>query len=97
MAHYLKIIDGIVEKVIVADADFFDIFVDDSPGNWIESSQGSIGDTYDAARNAFVPPKPYPSYTLDESNNVWQSPVAHPADGKVYEWNEDTTNWVEIT
>ena len=96
MAHYLKVVNGIVARVIVADSDFFNTFIDDSPGNWIESSEGSAGDTYDVARNAFVAPKPYPSYVLDESTNVWQPPVAHPADGSSYGWNESTTAWEAI-
>ena len=94
---YAKIVNSIVDKVIVADASFFNTFVDDSPGQWIQTSEAAVGDTYDSARNAFVPPKPYPSYILNESTNIWQPPVAHPGDGKQYDWNEATTNWVEVT
>ena len=94
---YAKIVNSIVDKVIVADASFFNTFTDDSPGQWIQTSAAAVGDTYDSTRDAFVPPKPYPSYTLDEDTNIWQPPVAHPGDGKQYEWNEATTNWVEVT
>jgi len=97
MANYAKVVDNIVTKVIVAEASFFDTFVDDSPGIWIESSSAAMGYTYDAARSAFVPPKPYASWTLDESANDWQPPTAYPDDSKVYRWNENTTNWVEVT
>jgi hypothetical protein len=57
-----------------------------------------IGFTYDAAKDKFIQPQPYPSWALDGSDD-WQAPVAYPADGnedKVYRWDEDTTNWVEI-
>jgi hypothetical protein len=94
---YAKIVNSIVDKVIVADASFFNTFIDDSPGQWIQTSEAAVGDTYDSTRDAFVPPKPYPSYTLDESTNVWQPPVAYPDDGKQYDWDEATTNWVEVT
>jgi hypothetical protein len=99
MANYAKIKNEIVEKVIVADASFFDTFVDTSPGTWIESSTAGIGDTYDVARNVSVPPKPYSSWVLNEGTNIWESPITYPADGtndKIYNWNEETTNWVEV-
>jgi len=114
MAHYAKVKNGIVEDIIVADADFFNDFVDDTPGEWIQTSYNtqrgvhSEGGTplrknfagidyiYDATRNAFYKPKPYPSWTLDEDTCQWEAPTAYPDDGKTYEWDEDTTNWVEI-
>ena len=96
MANYAKVVDNIVTKVIVAEASFFDTFVDDNPGIWIESSSAATGYTYDASRNAFLPAKLYASWTLDESANDWQPPTAYPDDSKVYRWNEGTTAWVEI-
>ena len=96
MANYAKVSNGIVEDIIVADAGFFNSYVDSSPGAWIESSTASIGYTYDSARDAFVPPKPYPSCTLNESTCLWEYTVAYPNDGKRYEWDEATTNWKEI-
>ena len=57
----------------------------------------SIGFEYDEVRDAFKPPKPYPSWTLDEGTCQWDPPVAFPDDGKAYVWNEDTTSWDEIT
>jgi len=59
-----------------------------------------IGFTYDSGRDAFIPPKPYPSWTLNETTCLWEAPVAKPEDsgnGKYYEWNESTTSWEEIT
>ena len=55
------------------------------------------GFTYDATRDAFIAPKPYPSWTLVEATCLWAAPVTYPDDGKAYEWNEDTTTWTEIT
>lgn len=54
------------------------------------------GFTYDPQRDAFIPPKPYASYVLNEDTCLWEAPVAYPDDGKLYTWNEETTSWVEI-
>ena len=95
MANYAKVNNGIVEKVVVAEADFFDSFVDSSPGEWIETTTGNIGYTYDSVRDAFVPPKPYASWILNEGTNQWEAPVTYPADDKYYNWDEATANWKE--
>ena len=113
MAHFAKVNNGIVEQVIVAEPEFFQIFVDSSPGEWIQTSYNTrggqhpegrplrknyagIGFTYDRTRDAFIPPKPYPSWVLNEDTCLWESPIAYPNDGKKYIWNEVTTSWVEI-
>lgn len=54
-----------------------------------------IGYTYNEELDAFIPPKPYPSYTFDEGNMSWAAPVTYPTDGNLYLWDEDTTSWVE--
>ena len=54
----------------------------------------SIGFTYDSSRDAFIEPKPYNSWTLNETTCLWESPVAYPSDGKSYEWDEDNKQWV---
>jgi hypothetical protein len=54
------------------------------------------GYTYDAQRDAFIPPKPFNSWLLDEETCLWNAPVPMPTDGKMYKWDEDTTSWVEI-
>jgi hypothetical protein len=122
MAHFAKVLDGIVINVIVAEPEFFDTFVDDSPGKWIQTSYNTrrgvhyepnsdtpsqdqskalrknyagIGYTYDAIRDAFYEPQPYPSWTLNETTWTWDAPVPMPEDDKFYTWDEDTTNWVE--
>jgi hypothetical protein len=114
MSHFAKVRDGVVVQVIVAEPEFFQTFVDSSPGEWIQTSyntQGGehklggtplrknyagIGYTYDSVRDAFIPPKPFASWVLNEDTCLWGAPVAYPTDGKDYAWNEDTTNWVEI-
>jgi len=54
-----------------------------------------IGFTYDEARDAFIPPTPYPSWVLDEATCLWVAPIDYPADGKMYTWDELTTSWIE--
>ena len=68
----------------------------------IRKNYAGIGYTYDSGRNAFIPPKPYPSWTLVEDTCRWTAPVEEPDDNKVYDWNEDAyqadnnNGWVEI-
>jgi hypothetical protein len=115
MAHFAKVNNGIVEEVIVAEAEFFETFVDSSPGEWIQTSYNTkggihyqpnsnipsddqskalrknyagIGYSYDKQRDAFIPPKPFNSWILNETTCRWESPVAYPTDGQVYKWNE---------
>lgn len=52
-----------------------------------------IGYTYDESRDAFIPPKPYASWELNEESCLWESPVPHPNDGEMYNWNEETQTW----
>ena len=114
MAHYAKVVDGIVTKVIVAEADFFNTFVDDLAGEWIQTSYNThggehtlggtplrknfagIGFTYDREKDAFIPPQPFASWTLNETTCLWEAPVTYPDDGKMYIWNESITNWTEV-
>jgi hypothetical protein len=69
----------------------------------IRKNYAGIGMTYDAGRDAFIAPKPYPSWVLVESTCRWESPVPMPEDAgtgnppKRYSWDEDTVNWVEVT
>ena len=55
-----------------------------------------IGFTYDADRDAFIPPTPYPSWVLDEDSCLWVAPIAYPAEG-VHVWDEEAGDWVEVT
>lgn len=54
-----------------------------------------IGYTYDAALDAFIPPKPYPSWTLDNATVDWVAPVPQPTNGKRYSWDEFSQSWIE--
>jgi hypothetical protein len=113
MSHFAKIVDGKVTQVIVAEPEFFDTFVDSSPGAWIQTSyrtQGNqhpegrplrgnyagIGYHYDPVADVFIAPQPYASWVLSPLTFLWEAPVAMPADGKAYEWEEATTSWKEL-
>ena len=73
-----------------------DVWKQTSYNNNIRKNYASIGFKYDQARDAFIAPKPYPSWILNEDTCQWEAPVAYPTDGNNYTWNEDTTSWVEI-
>lgn len=59
----------------------------------IRKNYAGIGYTYDEGRDAFIPPKPFNSWLLDEDTCQWKSPVDYPTDGKRYTWNEETLAW----
>jgi hypothetical protein len=65
-------------------------------GTPLRKNYAGIGFTYDEARDAFIAPQPYPSFTLNEDTCQWEAPVALPDDGKDYKWNEETLSWVEV-
>ena len=60
----------------------------------IRKNYAGIGYTYDATRDAFIPPQPFPSWTLNENTCLWNAPVAMPTDDQLYNWDEATTSWV---
>jgi hypothetical protein len=62
----------------------------------LRKNYAGIGYIYDEVRNAFYPPQPYPSWILNEQTCLWEAPVAHPNDGKYYEWDEEILNWKEL-
>ena len=104
MSHFAKVKDGIVIQVIVAEQEFVDNYIDNEPGIWVQTSyNGSIrknyagiGYTYDPQRDAFIPPKQYESWILNEDTCLWEPPIAYPTDGKIYKWNENNQSWDEI-
>ena len=65
-------------------------------GTPLRKNYAGIGYTYDAERDAFVPPKPFASWVLNENTCLWDAPVAMPEDGKRYVWDEETQNWTEV-
>ena len=64
-------------------------------GNFRKNYAGK-GYTYDQERDAFIPPKPFNSWTLNEETCLWEAPTAYPDDGKFYNWNEENQTWDEI-
>ena len=66
-------------------------------GTPLRKNWAGVGFTYDATKDAFIAPQPYLSWTLNNTTCLWEAPTAYPDDGKKYNWNEDTTAWVEIT
>lgn len=66
-------------------------------GTPLRKNYAGIGYTYDSVRDAFISPKPFNSWILDENTCLWNPPVAVPNDGKQYQWDEETLSWVEIT
>jgi hypothetical protein len=115
MAHFAKVNNNIVEQVIVAEPEFFNTFVDSSPGQWIQTSYNTrggvhtlggtplrknyagVGYTYDAQKDAFIPPKPFNSWVLNNTTCLWEAPTPYPNDDKNYKWDESTVSWVEDT
>jgi len=110
MSHFAEIIDGVVQRVIVAEQDF----IDSIPGQWVQTSYNTYagkhpegrplrknyagaGYVYDSVRDAFYAPQPYPSWTLDEETCQWQPPVAYPAEGGPYSWSEESLSWVAMS
>ena len=73
-------------------------------GRWVQTSYNAnirkndagIGYKYDATLDAFIPPQPFESWTLNEETAQWEAPTPYPDDGKRYSWDETTTSWVEI-
>jgi hypothetical protein len=65
-------------------------------GTPLRKNYAGIGYTYDSGRDAFIAPKPYPSWVLNEESCVYEAPVAMPTEGQ-YTWNEETTSWDLIT
>lgn len=118
MAHFAKVVNGIVEEVIVAEQDYIDSLSDSS--TWIQTSYNTrggvhygadgnpdggvalrknyagVGYSYDSTMDAFIPPKPSPSWVLDTNTCYWLPPIPYPDDGAVYLWNENTEEWVAL-
>ena len=73
-----------------------DVWKQTSYNGNIRKNYAGVGYSYDEARDAFISPKPYPSWVLNEDSCQWEAPVAYPEDGKDYVWNESNTEWVEV-
>ena len=110
MSHFAKVVDGKVTEVIVAEQDFINTLPNASlwvqtsynthggqhpEGRPLRKNYAGVGFTYDAQRDAFIPPKPFTSWVLNETTCLWNAPVAYPINDKHYAWDETTTSWVE--
>ena len=108
MSHFAEIDENnIVLRVLVGDnslPDEGEAFMNSLGGTWVKTSYNGnirknfagIGYTYDAGRDAFISPKPYESWVLNEETCQWESPVPYPTDGVMYQWDEETTDWKAI-
>lgn len=112
MAHFAQVENGIVIQVIVADQDVIDSGafgsgwvqtsynthggVHQLGGTPFRKNYAGLGYTYDAQRDAFIPPQPHQSWTLNEDTCLWQAPIAMPDTG-TWVWDETIQNWTEIT
>lgn len=99
MSHFAEIDkNGVVLRVIVAEQDFIDTL----PGTYVQTSYNAtirknfagLGFTFDKTRDAFIPPQPFPSWTLNEETCRWEAPVAMPDDGGYHEWDEANGVWL---
>jgi hypothetical protein len=70
--------------------------VHNNGGTPYRKNYAGIGYTYDASRDAFIPPKPYPSWLLDEGTCQWEAPVPMPDDGELYAWDEAAGEWAIV-
>ncbi len=110
MAHFAEIDgSGIVLRVLVVGNDQEhrgqDFLASDLGlgGTWVQCSYNAtirknypgLGFTYDAGRDAFIAPQPFPSWGLDEGTCQWGAPVAPPDNGERYRWDEETLTWVQ--
>ena len=101
MAHFAKILNGIVTQVIVAEKDFINsgkvgdefLWVQTSYNGNFRKNYGGVGYSYDQTRDAFIAPKPYASWILNETTCQWEAPSVIPDDDERYIWNESTTTW----
>lgn len=107
MAHFAELDqNNIVIRVCVVDdaheADGENWCANFWGGTWKQTSYNGnmrknfagVSYSYDAARDAFIPPQPYPSWTLNEMTCLWEPPQPHPSDGGSYKWSEQDLSWV---
>lgn len=108
MAHFAEIDDNsIVLRVVVTDNNApnegYDWLIENLGGRWVQTSYTSRirkhfavpGYSYNESLDAFIPPKPYESWVLNEETCLWEAPAPRPEDDKIYYWNEDSLTWIE--
>ena len=112
MSHFAKVENNIVTQVIVAELDVIDSglfgtgWIQTSyntyggkhpEGRPLRKNYAGIGYTYDNSRDAFIPPKPFNSWVLNEDTCLWEAPVEMPTDGNLYSWDESQLSWIIST
>ena len=110
MAHFAELDDNnvVLRVIVTANHDSngdegYQWLVNNLGGRWVQTSYNAnfrknfagIGFTYDEELDAFIPPKPYESWVLNDETCQWESPTPYPEDGQVYYWNEDSLTWIE--
>lgn len=111
MAHFAQIDSNniVTQVLVVSDAqehrghDFLandlglgGIWIQTSYNNKIRKNYAGIGYTYDPVRDAFIPPKPFESWLLNEETCQWEAPKPYPTDGVIYQWNEEQQDWSAV-
>ena len=76
---------------------FGGVWLQTSYNGTIRKNYAGVNYTYDSTRNAFIAPKPYASWTLNQDSYIWEAPVAMPTEGGPYSWNEETKSWDAVT
>jgi hypothetical protein len=112
LSHYAHITNGIVDQVIVIDAETLALGHWGSPSEWVQTSYNTHGNQHPEGRplhknyagigytwdgTGFAPPQPFASWTKNSTTYLWDAPTPMPTDGKMYRWDEPTLSWVEVT
>jgi hypothetical protein len=108
MAHFEELDENnIVTQVLVTDNDYpnegYNWLVETFGGTWVQTSYNAtirknfagIGYSYNETLDAFIPPKPFESWLLNEETCNWEAPKPYPTDEKLYNWDEDSQEWIE--
>lgn len=108
MSHFAELDENnVVLRVLVGDNNApnegYDWFVENLGGRWVQTSYNAsfrknfagVGFTYNEELDAFISPKPFESWSLNEEACRWVPPTPMPQDGKIYNWNEETLTWIE--
>jgi len=112
LSHYAHITNGIVDQVIVIDAETLALGHWGNPSEWVQTSYNTHGNQHPENRplhknyagigytwdgTGFAPPQPFASWTKNSTTYLWEAPTPMPTDGKFYRWDEPTLSWVEVT
>ena len=100
----VEVVSNNIATTEQAGVDFLRNLYNDQNAQWFQTSYNNnirknfagIGYTYDQARDAFISPKPYSSWTLNDTTCLWEAPVAYPDDDNNYSWNETNQTWEVI-